>query len=594
MSFYEYWHETNKNKGNLRALEYFGNNWTFNDVESMITDYAKSISSLGLKNGDTITICVPFIPSTIGILYAANMLGIQINFLSPELLGYNTKKYLDETETNTLVILDRFYPAVAKHIGETNVKNIVVTSLGDDAPDFVKPKLVAPDIRSTYNLPENINYSNIEEFKKAGEGTIIRIKSLFILNSTAVVLFTGGSTGIPKGVELYNEKINRMSQIYEELGLQYPSGDRNMLLIPPNHPTSFIHGLTSPWSCYDGGVTQVCQPIYNKYTFYSDIINLRVNGAIAAPSHYAALSQDDKLMPGSLVDFKNSTCGGETVPFELAEFINKRLKYAGSQYQLMNVYGMSEAGPMAICTPYTNGLGNSVGRPVPGVEARIVDDYGNILGNNQRGNLQIKSECAMKGYFKQPELTRQFYTEDGFAKTGDIASRDDSGYYYVPGRESDSFVAKSGRKIYLFDIENQIYKANPDAILEAEAIALPIQDSTNKIPVVHAVLTQESLENPYEIIKDLSEECKTNLDEEEIPQGFKIRTGFGTNNISGKRDSKSLINERTEYYASSELGFEERTFTEMGDIYSEITDTEEIKIFDQAAGVPKRLILERK
>ena len=84
--------------------------------------------------------------------------------------------------------------------------------------------------------------------------------------------------------------------------------------------------------------------------------------------------------------------------------------------------------------------------------------YGKLLGDNIRGNLEVKTPCRMKGYFKQPDLTAEFFTDDGFAITGDIAIRDENGYYDVLGRASDSILASDGSKVFLFDIEEMIYE----------------------------------------------------------------------------------------------------------------------------------------
>lgn len=598
MSMYEYWKNVNKNKGEMRALEYFGNAWTFAETDKMITNYAKAISHLNLSSEDTITICAPFVPSTIGILYASNMLGVRVNLIAPELLYSNTKKYLNETDTNTLVILDRFYPTVAEAIGTTNVKNVIISTLCDDAPDFVKPKLETPNFFDTYKeLPKNINYVTKDEFLDAGKYSLIKVKPIFIPNATAVVLYTGGSTGVPKGVEIINEKLNIQARNYNEDGLNidFVPGDRNMLLIPPNHPTSLVVGLTSPWASKEGGVTQVCQPIYNRFTFAQDIINNKINAVMAAPSHYATLQSSD-LKPEDFEMLKNPFCGGEAVPLELALAINKSLINAGSQNELIYGYGMSELGPLTHVSPYIRGLGNKCGKPIPGVECRIVDDYGNILDDNERGNLEIKAECVMKGYFKNPKLTKAFFREDGFAKTGDIAIRDKDGYYNIPGRATDSFIANNGKKIFLFDIENFIYRTKPEAIAEAEAVGLPIEGTTEKIPVVHAVLYENYQGKEAEVIEELDSACKNEeLDYYEVPKGYKIRTAFGTNAISTKRDYKALAEERENYYIiNNGNGLEEIFFTDNGDTNSTSVEPEDVKVFDQGAGEVKKLVLRRK
>jgi Acyl-CoA synthetases (AMP-forming)/AMP-acid ligases II len=577
MSFYQYWRDINQANSSLKALEYFGKSWTFTEVKQMIIKYAKAISKLKIENGKSITICAPLIPASTVLIYAANMLGIQINLISEELLKYNPKKYLEETDTDTLIILDVFLHKVTPQaVYATNIKNIILISFADDSlsPEAIIEKLKLPNLFGAFTMagvPEHINLMNKEQFYNFGEDVLDDPISVFVPESTAVVLYTGGSTGIPKGVELYNEKINRVAQLCTEVNLDYIPGDRNLLLIPPNHPTSLVHGLIAPWACHEGGITQVCQPIYNRFTFAKDIVENNIQSVVAAPSHYATLPTSG-LNPGDLVNFKNPFCGGEPIPYELALAINKALSHASCKTELIYAYGMSELGPTAMVSPHVKGLGNKVGKPVPGVEVRIVDDEGNILGANQRGNLQIKAECAMKGYFKNAELTKSFYTKDGFGKTGDIAIKDDNGYYSVPGRAGDSYVIKSNDKterIYLFDIENYVYKAAPEVILEAEAVGLSIENKSEKIPVVHIVLNEEYKNREEEALILLTEKCNAELNCHEIPKGFKFRDKFATNSASGKRDFKSLTKERDDYLRYNDGKVEKISFIKNGSIVCE-------------------------
>jgi hypothetical protein len=173
-----------------------------------------------------------------------------------------------------------------------------------------------------------------------------------------------------------------------------------------------------------------------------------------------------------------------------------------------------------------------------------VDDHGNELGNNVRGNLEIKTPCHMKGYFKQPELTKTFFTEDGFARTGDIAIRDDNGYYDVLGRAEDAIVAPDGSKVYLFDIERIVYQ--DEAVLEGEVVGQETPEG--KVPVVHIVLRPGYLDKGQEAIIRIHKLCQEHLWEHEMPRGYKIRETFDTNMISGKRDYKILPSEYTGFY----------------------------------------------
>ena len=564
-SIYETWRLCNADNPDLPAVEYFGKQWTFGEVDEMIDVYAHAFMSLLPDRSKSVTFCVPTLPSMIFAFYALNKIGVRANFISDAILKSDASKYLDDTDSEILFILDKFYSNVATEVNKTKVKTIIVVSLMNDVGDLSKLiqqiKLSNPDLKRVPKfLIKNKMKSafskikakyavcgkeiiNLSEFISFSENNTTPVEQRFTPNETAVVLYTGGSTGIPKGVEKTNEEFLAMARIYVKMNFfNLKAGARKLVLIPPNHPTSFVHSIILPWV---SGKTLVLQPIYSKLTFAYDLFNLKPQILIAAPSHYATLPKCS-LPDGALSHLKVAFCGGEAVSLELANSVNNALERLGAQRPcIISCYGMSELGPLTHNSFFMSTPLNKVGSPIPEVVARIVDDSGNILGDNIRGNLEIKTPCRMKGYFKQPELTKVFFTDDGFAITGDIAVRDEDGNYDVLGRATDLIVAPDGTKVYLFDIERIVYKDS--AVLECEVIGLEV--GGKKVPVVHIILNPEYIEKDEEVIPRIHKLCQEHLTKNEMPQGYKIRETFATNQISAKRDIASLALERDGYFA---------------------------------------------
>ncbi|MDR1688471.1 MAG: acyl--CoA ligase [Clostridiales bacterium] len=561
ISIYQNWISQNGILNGVPGIEYFGTQTTFTEIDKMIDVYARAFKVLRNKKDSSVTICSLLIPSTIYALYALNKLGIRVNFVSYELLNSDGKEYINNNDTETLILLDRFYPGVAEELSKTNLKNVIVAALGNDTNEQVSQLLGGTDfLKQVKGLHRNIDFISLDDFVTEGKSRAENITPIYNSGETAVILYTGGSTGIPKGVEITNEGLAKMYNVCVEQGYDYEIGDRNLCLIPPNHPTSFVHCLVNPWLW---GITQVLQPVYNKYTFAKDIRDLRVQYAMAAPSHYQTLLLSD-IKGGEFNHVKRLFTGGEPMTKETAESLVKVLTKAGVQNPWAALgYGMSELGPLALFTFHLPGLLNKVGQTVPGVKARIVDDNGIVLGDNQRGNLEIKTPCRMKGYFKKPELTAEFFKEDGFAITGDIAIRDEEGNYNVLGRASDSFIAPDGKKIYMFDIENFVYQ--DPAVMEAEVIKLPVEDGVSEyIPLVHIVLQPEFSAQESEVIARINKKCNEQFEGYSIPRGYKVRKEFGTNPISTKRDYLSLVNDREGYYRLTDFGLATVTFPEVG------------------------------
>ncbi len=554
-SIYDQWLHSNRKNFNVSGIEYFEKKVTFEDINKMIDVYARAFKSLRNNENSSVTICGPLIPSTIYSFYALNKLGVRVNFVSPNLIAVNGKKYIDDNETETLIILDRFYPSVVTELKKTSLKNVILTSLSDDVDLNLKEKLGGTQIYDSIKTEQLDNklseFLNLEKLLKVGENKNDEIVSKYERDSSAVILYTGGSTGVPKGVEITNEGMTNMYKICLEQEYDYEVGDRNLCLIPPNHPTSFVHCLVTPWLY---GTTQVLQPIYDKKTFANDLKNLKVQYAMGAASHYATLLKSN-LKENDLAHLKWAFCGCEPVSYELARNINKVFERTGVQNPYLALgYGMSELGPMCMLSYKIPGLYNKVGRPVPTAKARIRDiKTGKFLGSNKRGKLEIKTPCRMKGYYKNPELTKQFFMDDGYARTGDIAVRDEFGNYEVLGRENDSFEAPNGEIIYLFDIENFIYQ--DDAIMEAEVVKIPVNDGINKwLPLVHVVLKPEYIGQEKAIIQRLHKKCLNKFKGFYIPKGYKVRKEFETNLASGKRDYLSLLDEREGFYIPDRKG----------------------------------------
>jgi len=550
-SIYETWHECNAGNFNLSAIEYFGNIWTFKECEELIDIYANAFTALLPDKTKSVTFCMPTLPSTFFAFFALNKLGIRANFVSHTILPSNPKEYIEETNTEILVLFDGFFQTVAKGISKTNLKKIIIVSLSDGVqsiPDYV-PDQIRAYLRKTGSAKKikiampNKKIISLDKFTRIGQKGKTDVQKAYNKGETAVVLYTGGSTGVPKGVEMTNEEIMKMAYIYAQMkNFDVNVGDKQLILIPPNHPTSFVHTIIIPWFF---GAVQSLQPLYNKNTFAYDLYTTQANFVMAAPNHYATLPTCD-LPNNALKDLKWTYCGGEAVSPEFAESINRALLRLGVQNPYLIIgYGMSEIGPMAIITQGSPGLLNKVGKPIPGVTARIVDDKGDILGDNVRGNLEIMTPCRMKGYYKLPELTNAFFTEDGFAKTGDIAVRDENGNYDILGRLQDSITTVDGSRVYLFDVERVIYK--DFAVLEAEVIGLNVDG--NDVPVAHIVLNSDYTRNIEDVILRLNSLCKEHLSEQEIPHGYKIQEAFGTNPISAKRDYRALMLERSGYFA---------------------------------------------
>lgn len=549
----------NRNQENLNvpAFESFGEKITYKQFFDLIEQSSKSFIELGVKSGDIVTLCTAGTLDGIIIFYALNRIGAITQLVNPNYFKVNSKKYINDTNSKLLIILDRFYPLLKDSIKETNVEKILLASLTEYSSLLYKTIIRRKRLQKS-EIISGVDYITYPEFEKLGNRSLKLIPSQeYTKQKEAAIVYTSGSSGNPKGVVLTNDSFNNMISIYDvKDGFGAKVGDRNIILIPPMYGTSLSHCINAPLAL---GCTNIIQPIYNPLTFEKDLKKYEPNIIVASLAHYISLL-NTKAKDGSYSFIKFPFCGGEPLPEKLSIEINETLNRVGSERSLIIGYGMSEFGTMAMFNLDVENRTNESGKLMPFVEAKIVDPITNKpVGFNQKGIIKISSPCIMKEYYNNPEKTAEFFEYDSDGKlwgnTGDIATVDENGVYKVLGRSKDSYIDENGNIIYLFELENLI--ANNKYVKECEVVPLTIDGKT--VPVVHIVLV-ESAKKIYEdvlllIDKQLKLEHKNNPSIV-VPYAYKLREKFPTSPISGKRDYETLKYETTDYLKLNENKFE--------------------------------------
>ncbi len=540
--------DRNVNNMNISAFESLGGtSIDYKTFFEMVDVYAKAFKEMGVENGDMVTICSAGTVDTVINFAALNKIGAVAQFVNPNYFKFNAKKYIDDTDSKLLICLDRFYPEIKDSIAQTNVEQIIVSSISEYSSYLYKLIARRKKLKPEDKI-DNVSYIELPEFIKMGESSSVKLERIpYEEGKPSVITYTSGTTGNPKGVVHTNDSINNMIQIYSETNGFGLAGDcRNLVLIPPMYLTSLVHSIITPLSL---GTTNIMQPIYDPTTLGRDLKKYEPKLVVASKAHYINLA-DSKLPKGSLSHTTSAYCGGEAISKSAAIKINKILEYYGIPPMIIG-YGQTEFGTMTMFSNDIPTRTNESGVLLPGIEAQILDTRtGKPVPKGNRGEIYIKSPAMMKEYLGMPEETSKFFfideNGDAWGKTGDIAEikyqYNGQDVYEVSGRSKDSFVDSDGNVIYLFDIETKIEDIK--YVREAEVVAMDVNGK--KVPVVHIVLEKKAVAMAEEIIKLINEVLKREMDNPNaIPYAYKIRNSFATSPISGKRDYASLVYETT-------------------------------------------------
>ena len=443
------------------AINYYGSEITFWELREMVIRLANVFSGLGVKKGDRVGIHLPNIPQYIITYYATLSLGaIVVNF-NPLYTPEELKALIKQTDISTFITFDMVVPNVKAAAAEVAIPRVIVTSVFDfmDGMDVSTPETLQID--NTWHHFSQLLNSN-QDTKKPK----IEIK----LEDAAMIQFTGGTTGVPKGALLTHANMIAAAYscfLWSSAAMQYsiPHDRMVMCALPFFHVYANILCLNlAMLNC----ATMVLVPRFEIDPFMDLLAGIEKSMFLpAVPTMINAIVNHPKAAQIDLpkkLDLLNS--GGGPIPVELIDQIGD----LGIVYS--EGWGMSETASLGLANPVM-GLRKpgSIGIPFPGMDVKLVDlETGTKeVPQGEPGELLIKGPLVMKEYWENPEETAQALT-DGWLHTGDIARMDEDGYFFIVDRKKDMIIA-GGYNIYPRDIDEVLYQ-HPK-VLDAVAVGVP-------------------------------------------------------------------------------------------------------------------------
>ena len=452
------------------ALDFAGRVMTYRELDRLADRMASGLQGWGVGPGVHVGIYLPNTPHYFIAFFAILKAGGVVVNYSPldaaAVLGHK----VEDSETDLLFTLDMkaLFPQMHALLGTTRLRGLIVGGYGDYSAN---PAAIAAGQKAAGDLVDVPWGDQVRRFADllVADATPVRHAIGNPTEAIAVLQYTGGTTGLPKGAILTHANLTAAtSQILETTRttppMLEPGRERSLAVLPPFHVYALVVNMLMGIKL---GAELVLHARFDLQAVLADLAGKHITIFCGVPTMYVGLLQAD-LAALDLSALRLCNSGGAPLPLE----IQQRFQTVTGT-SLNEGWGMTETSAIGSFTP---GQGvrhpGSCGIPGPGIEFQFLDinDATHVMPLGERGEIAIRGANVMKGYWKNPEATAQTFTADGFLRTGDVGWMDDDGYVYIVDRTKDMLLC-GGFNVYPRVIEEAIYQ-HP-GVAEAAVIGVP-------------------------------------------------------------------------------------------------------------------------
>lgn len=512
------------------AIHFMGKELSYEELYQSSMKFANYLQKLGIKKGDRVSIMLPNCPQAVisfyGILYAGGVVVMTNPLYTEREIAYQMK----DSGARAIIGLDILFPRISKVLKETDLENVIVTGIKDY---LAFPKnLVYPFIqKKQYGMTVKVEHRGINhlftEIMKTAQPTVVKPPFDFE-EDLALLQYTGGTTGSPKGVMLTHKNIISNATMCDSWLYKCKKGEETIMgIIPLFH----VYGLTTVMILSVMlGDKMVLLPKFDPETALKTISKQKPTLFPGAPTIYIGLMNHPDIAKYDLSSIEACLSGSAPLPAEVQE---KFEKLTGGK--LVEGYGLTETAPVThsnlVWGERTKG---SIGLPYPDTDSKIFQSGTlNPVPNGEIGEIAIKGPQVMKGYWNKPEETAATIV-DGWLLTGDLGYMDDEGHFFIVDRKKDMIIA-GGFNIYPREIEEVLYEHKAIQECVVAGIPDPYRGETVKAYIV--------LKEGYTVTEEeLNTHCRENLAAFKVPHIYEFRKELPKTAV-GKILRRSLVDE---------------------------------------------------
>ncbi len=523
------------------AMVFKGAAITYREFNEAVDHFAAALQGLGVKPGDRVAIQLPNCPQYPIAYYAVMRVGGIVVPCNPLYQAHEMTHQLNDSEAEVILVLSAMYPLIKRIRSQTKLRHVIVAEIKTYFPPALRMlfglllekkkghKVSIAEDANTYwfaNLMRHYSQARPDPVKLSGD-------------DTAVLMYTGGTTGISKGAQLTHKNILVNAHQCKVWLNAKEANDILLTQIPLFH----CYGMTT---CMNLSViiasTMVLVPDPRDIAdVIKTIHKFQPTLYPGVPAMYNAINNRPDLEKYNLKSIRACISGAAGLPVEVHERFQQ---LTGAR--LVEGYGLSESSPVTHANPiFGDNRVGTIGVPWPDTEVKIVDvDTGQQkLGAGEVGELCVRGPQVMKGYWRMPTETANALRPDPagggpWLHTGDIAVMDERGYFQIVDRKKDMILGAGGYNVYPREIEDLLYK-HPK-VLEAAAVGIPADDKGQRVKV-YIVLKPGETATEQDIVRF----CLENLAPFKVPKTVEFRETL-PKTVVGKILRRELVAEETQ------------------------------------------------
>ncbi|RFB17745.1 long-chain-fatty-acid--CoA ligase [Bacillus sp. HNG] len=515
------------------AVHFQGKELTFSQVYEESLKLANYLVEQGIKKGDRIAIMLPNCPQGVIAYYGVLFSGAIVVQTNPLYTERELEYHLKDSGSKAIITLDILFPRVSKVKALTQLEHIIVTEIKDYLP-FPKNMIYSYIQKKQYGIVVKVEHEGtnhlFREIMKNSEAKEINIE-IDPEEDLALLQYTGGTTGFPKGVMLTHRNLVANTEMCSKWMYKCKKGEESVLAILPFF---HVYGMTTVLNLSIMMASKmILMPKFDVGDTLKTIHKLRPTLFPGAPTMYIGLLNHPDLNKYDLSSIDSCISGSAALPLEVQEQFEK---VTGGK--LVEGYGLSEASPVTHANLlWGHRINGSIGLPWPDTDAAVLSmETGEPVGFGEIGEIAVKGPQVMKGYWNKPEDTAATF-RDGWLLTGDLGYMDEDGFFYVVDRKKDMIIA-GGFNIYPREVEEVLFEY--EKIQEAVVAGIP--DPYRGETVKAYVVLKDGQQCTEE---ELDKHCRKHLAAYKVPRVYEFRKEL-PKTIVGKVLRRVLVEEEKE------------------------------------------------